>query len=1013
MDLHVNLKVNFRGNTETFLVTDSERTSWESVEAMLKTSFGLCNVQVKYFDEDNEEVSINSQEEYQEALKSAMKQGNQLQMNVYKVKGLASRGAVKKEAKEVKNGIRPLPLFPSMVNTVDRETQVTAPELDPAIIKEVKGTKEQDKTPAWFTSYMEQFKDQVVKETVEKLCREFSGQCCVHAPPQAPGPGPVAAQTQAAEFGSALLQAAAPAPAPAPAPICSSCLGPASGGGYRCSVCPSCTLCELCSFSHDPSHSLVRARTPLSIPEYGVAGEHSRFHRRGDRSFRKAEKQRLKAEKRLLKAEVKEIKKQLRMDRRGPQRNGTGDGSAHLALLQPRGAQANSPETPKVCCPSMVPTMTALFLDENLPDGTRLEPGTKFIKCWKMRNTGTVCWTTETKLKFMWGNLALASSEKQKEVAVPFLQPGQEGVVSVAFLAPVLEGTYTSHWRLAHRGEQFGPRVWCSIVVDPAADGGPPPPPNTLQEKEDTCCSSSRSHAAPPPTDCQRELFIPSVDLLTAQDLLSFELLDINIVQELERVPHNTPVDMTPCMSPLPHDGPPQEKPGLGLIKEEAEASMVQSILGGVRAGQAEAPGIPAQEEGEEDISGTQFVCETVIRSLTLEEAPDRKPLRRPRPGGNKAGFTAAQDPPLERAGTEQGGARRGPAVEGGDRNPEDPPEVTAPALAPSKDIQEEPAIPEECAESDIENTAEDPVSPCEEEEEEEEEDGEHDEVRSQGSSASSEDYIIILPDCFDTSRPLGESMYSSAMSQPGNEGGAETDAEADLEAEPELLGGAAPTGEREERVAPALAAPEPSSVNDMLCASQTLDAVPLTPEVVPVHSPPSQPPPASAHVVRSEAPCAMEMAAEALSINDPAGPEQTANGFSPVQSRGPARPSETCDSRPRTSQDLRWDVRHRGPRGSSQHKRTHGGITGGLVKGALSVAASAYKALFTGQPGPTQPPVDAASQEATMMAVLLEMGFGNRQLNQRLLRKHGYNLLDVVNELVQMNDNEWYATRY
>lgn len=31
-----------------------------------------------------------------------------------------------------------------------------------------------------------------------------------------------------------------------------------------------------------------------------------------------------------------------------------------------------------------------------------------------------------------------------------------------------------------------------------------------------------------------------------------------------------------------------------------------------------------------------------------------------------------------------------------------------------------------------------------------------------------------------------------------------------------------------------------------------------------------------------------------------------------------------------------------------------HPGITSGLVKGALSVAASAYKALFTGQ-GPTQ----------------------------------------------------------
>lgn len=81
-------------------------------------------------------------------------------------------------------------------------------------------------------------------------------------------------------------------------------------------------------------------------------------------------------------------------------------------------------------------------------------------------------------------------------------------------------------------------------------------------------------------------------------------------------------------------------------------------------------------------------------------------------------------------------------------------------------------------------------------------------------------------------------------------------------------------------------------------------------------------------------------------------------------------------------------------------------------MKGALSVAASAYKALFTGQPGPVQPPVDGATQD-TMMGVLVEMGFGDRPLNQRLLKKHNYNLLDVVNELVQMTDNDWYSTRY
>lgn len=71
---------------------------------------------------------------------------------------------------------------------------------------------------------------------------------------------------------------------------------------------------------------------------------------------------------------------------------------------------------------------------------------------------------TCTQLVFMWGNLSLASEEK-REVPVPLLPPGHVGMVSVALVAPVTDGTYTSHWRLAHCGSQFGPRVWCSIVV--------------------------------------------------------------------------------------------------------------------------------------------------------------------------------------------------------------------------------------------------------------------------------------------------------------------------------------------------------------------------------------------------------------------------------------------------------------------------------------------------------------------------------------------------------------------
>lgn len=94
-------------------------------------------------------------------------------------------------------------------------------------------------------------------------------------------------------------------------------------------------------------------------------------------------------------------------------------------------------------------------------------------------------------------------------------------------------------------------------------------------------------------------------------------------------------------------------------------------------------------------------------------------------------------------------------------------------------------------------------------------------EIRSRTSSASSEDYIIILPDCFDTTRPLGESMYSSALSQPEEESAEGPVEEKTLE-----------SVEAAELQSPA-AADVNADANDMLCASQTLDAVPLTPVIV------------------------------------------------------------------------------------------------------------------------------------------------------------------------------------
>ncbi|XP_034448243.1 next to BRCA1 gene 1 protein isoform X1 [Hippoglossus hippoglossus] len=1047
MDFYINLKVNFRGNSKNFLLSGSETKSWESMEAMVKRSFGLCSLQLTYFDEENEEVSINSQVEYEEALKSAARQGNRLHMNVYETRGQSTRvPATKASGAEPKRGFRPPQHCPTLAQVVSRKVQAAVPEQGMVILKEVKGTKEEDKTPpAWFTSYMEKFKDQVVREAVEKICREFSGQCCIHKPLGVGGAASGAGGSRGEAVAGAEAQqvpevsSTLPGAPSSSTPPCSSCRGQTTGGGYQCSVCTSCTLCEPCSFSHDPSHNLVRARTPLSIPEHGSpAPDHSKFYRRGDRSFRKAEKQRLKAEKRLLKAEVKEIRKQLRMERRGIQWSSSHrDGSSSPVLLQPRATQHNSPERPKRPCPLVVPTMTAAFLDENLPDGTRLRPGTKFIKYWKMRNTGTISWSADTKLKFMWGNLAVGSGDRWREVSVPFLQPGQVGIVSVALCAPSVEGSYTSHWRLAHAGEQFGPRVWCSIVVDPLApapmmaDGILVSPCVTPQgknpvAKDGKACAASREQ--PLMSVDQEEYFIPSVDLLTAQDLLSFELLDINIVQELESVPNNTPADMTPCISPLPQDGHLHDKssPSLGLIQEEAEViNSIMDVPHGAGSG-AEGGGVPAQEEGEDDISGSQFVCETVIRSMTLEEAPDHAPLRGSRPG------TVAR--PAAQGGSSSSSSSSScmnskslKTEETPDSNPSSSnntlkppatlkaslpsplkaslPAPTSVALTPGPGPNSAPTLlpasarastaTDEVEESHMESICVKPrvkereKEPGEEKVNEGGEKGE--ERRSRSSSTSSEDYIIILPDCFDTSRPLGESMYSSALSQPGDiSAQTPTDLDtptSDLTDHPGSTAEDGGVAEANEASGTELSGT--SSANDMLCTSQTLDDEPLTPEVV---APPKA-------IVTPSPESSGETDADTAAATAAAG--EGAEGSELYQ-------TEDASGSEQTQTDDTGDTE--GTEDNPEDPR-HPGITSGLVKGALSVAASAYKALFTGQ-GPTQPPVDASTQD-TMMAVLVEMGFGDRSLNQRLLKKHNYNLLDVVNELVQMTDNDWYSTRY
>ncbi|NXU64312.1 NBR1 protein, partial [Horornis vulcanius] len=917
MEPRVTLRVTCRGDTRTFLVSDPAHTTWADVEAMVKVSFDVDNIQIKYIDEDNDEIAV--------------KQGNQLQMNAYEKNSshvLQLREKIETEKLVLlKDEKKPLLHYSMLAQGLEEELKSKEELTIQQKLNQTRTESTNENPPEWFTSYLETFREQVVKETVERLEQKLYEKLVHHNQPP--------------DFCESSITAAPP-PSESSSQCdwlisCCNCQARIVGVRYQCSLCPAYSICEECeagTYAHDPNHVLLKLRRPIPCvadscslaelsPRLPATLEQVRLQKQMDKRFLKAEKQRLRAEKKQRKAEVRELKKQLKLHRKIHLWN-----SIHVLEtnssppLKSESLQPNTFLSPNQPFQAIVPTLSAVFVDENLPDGTHLKPGTKFIKHWRMKNTGNVEWSSDTKLKLMWGNLTLASSEK-KDVLVPSLPSGQVGTVSVEFVAPNIEGTYTSHWRLSHKGEQFGPRIWCSIVVDPS------PAADYVEsdwKDSDSCQKTSgflflQDASLKTDTGAQligeiaeqaeislptiplkiknlpseREFYIPSVDLLTAQDLLSFELLDINIVQELERVPHNTPVDMTPCMSPLPRDSPLLEKPGLGQIEEENEGSgfklvpaclSVDSSLVKVKAEHG-----LNQEEGEEDMSGTQFVCETVIRSLTLDAAPDHKPPQ---------------------------------------KNP--------------KILQRHLPLSDES------------TSPCSGTGNCDEEEDDKDDVQSQCSSASSEDYIIILPECFDTSRPLGDSMYSSALSQPGLEktGEPETAAES-----PE--GGSQPQIQRISDAVPLTPATGDSSSQAQRNLSSLQNSIFQEPNT-----------PASENI--SSAPH------DQIQREEPSGEDNHGPGSSAFLTKFSEYP--------------------RYPQGSS--------IAGELVKGALSVAASAYKALFAGPPIIEQQPAAPEEQTAALLSSLCEMGFCDRQLNLRLLKKHNNNMIEVVTELLHITNRDW-----
>jgi mRNA-degrading endonuclease toxin of MazEF toxin-antitoxin module len=119
--------------------------------------------------------------------------------------------------------------------------------------------------------------------------------------------------------------------------------------------------------------------------------------------------------------------------------------------------------------PEDTPTATpvicnnAIYVEDvTIPDETEINPGERFTKTWKVKNTGACDWTRAYSLRYAFG-------ERMNGLNVFFqnVVPADSEVdISVQMVAPQRPGTYRGYWVLYdNNGYTFGEYLSVIIVV--------------------------------------------------------------------------------------------------------------------------------------------------------------------------------------------------------------------------------------------------------------------------------------------------------------------------------------------------------------------------------------------------------------------------------------------------------------------------------------------------------------------------------------------------------------------
>lgn len=141
---------------------------------------------------------------------------------------------------------------------------------------------------------------------------------------------------------------------------------------------------------------------------------------------------------------------------------------------------------PPVCVDGMKFIADITYGDNNMKNPPFVNPGEKFIKTWRIKNTGTCTWTPNYRLIYAYGNVT-AAQMGGSSIGIPGnVTSGQTVDLSVTLTAPIDPATYQGFWQFQNdKGMLFGQAIWVAVTNSPVAVANTPVA--TVQSGGDFC----------------------------------------------------------------------------------------------------------------------------------------------------------------------------------------------------------------------------------------------------------------------------------------------------------------------------------------------------------------------------------------------------------------------------------------------------------------------------------------------------------------------------------------------